>query len=151
MSGRRTVSGFIHVSVCSNLSKPGYELACHLNGCLAGTCSSNYYWGVHPHYGTGCAGTPATHPPCSKQTDMPATCCCVSYFNVGWACHTSHNVNGLVVSCGPDANQTRHSTTFHGCSPATGLLRASVNPAWADAVYGTNPYSYGHVWAQITN
>lgn len=137
------VNGFVGMCVCASLSKPGYELGCKLHGCV-GTCHSNTYWGVYPHYSGGCGGV------CPKQTGLPnATNGCATTISAADHCTTSWKAAGTVWSCGPDA-QINYSTPFHGCSPRSADRVASINPAFGDAVFHTNPFAYGHVYAQIT-
>ena len=146
------IRGFIALCTCSSLSGGGHELGCRANGCIS-TCptGSNTYWGVYPHYKKGCFGNGASTASCTTQTGLPAAGGCGAILVVSDNCAStsSQGIGGEVLSCGPNS-ATRLSTPFHGCSPASGPLVASINAAWADRVFGTNPFLYGHVYARVT-
>jgi hypothetical protein len=91
------VGGFVGMCVCSSLDHSGYELGCRINGCM-GSCSSNAWWAVYPHYGNGCSGNGANTTPCSKQTALPQQVSCLYFIDAEDVCNPGNWFGGNIWS-----------------------------------------------------
>ena len=145
-------NGFVTLAACWSLSSnivdnKHVQLGCVVNGCMT-KCTSNTYWGGYPHYGKGCSGGTQNTRSCTTQTGRPKATGCMYYFYAKDNCGGNW-IGGEIHSCGPAA-KTLTSTPFHGCSPKTAPLAASMNAPWADSVFGTNPFTNGHVYCLLS-
>ena len=144
-----SIHGLIGQVLCKSLSNSGYELGCKLNGCV-GSCTSNAWWGSWANYGQGCANDPgkATQT-CSYQAE-PRVPYCGSLLYIGEGCADGSMVfGGSIWSC--YAGKTSPTGGPYCAPQQKNRKRGGINPAWADAVYGSNPFTTGHAWAYLTN